>query len=400
MIRPRLATNVLVACWLILALAAATAHAQQGHGLSPVATPAASTAGEGWRIVDIEVLDDRTTPVALSPDGQLIAGLDEEDRFCVWDVATLEPACDLEEREIQLESIAWAPDSTAVAYSLSAFILFQDSDIFVFDLETGTSVNLTDDGFEGMLDPLSDDVVSIDVVPAWSADSQSLTFARGEWGAPERGTSLMTIARTGGDPEPRHTFAEGEGLSIYTPMFSLSDGALLYAVGTGDRDYPETGIWHLDADGEARMILSGADTEAFPTPAITDVVESESGTRISGQSVRPGSQSSLFDPISFVLDLESRLVTPLVHPEDELIVMLPAGLSPDGSSMLSVNPYVFGHAVVMLGPDVSVTPLPEPEDFTSGSFNLRRAPDWAANNTVLVSGFSPGAYLLTVEPVS
>jgi len=369
MIRPRLVTNMLVACWFLLAFAAPTVQAQQGHGLPPMATPAAATVGEGWRIVDIQVLDYGATPVALSPDGQWIAGIDEEDRFCVWDVATLAPACIAEQQSIHPESIAWAPDSSAVAYALDAFRLLKDSDIFVFELDTGKSVNLTDDGVEEDLDPMSSEIVPVDVLPAWSADSQWLTFARSNFAAPEQGPDLMTIDRKGGEPERRFTVSDELGLAIGTPMFSLRDGSLLYAVTSGNLDHPDNGMWHLDASGEARQILPGLPTDAFPHPAIFDVVETESGIRISGASIRP---NSLFDPTSFVLDLGSGELTP----------------------------YHFAHAVVLLGPEASVTALPEPEEFAPDSFDLRRAPDWAANNTILVSGFSPGGYLITVEPAS
>ncbi|CAN5753687.1 hypothetical protein BH20CHL3_BH20CHL3_01570 [soil metagenome] len=387
MLRSRRVTTVFLACWLILTFAASTAQARQGHSPQFAATPAAAE-GDGWRIVGIQVLDERITPVALSPDGQWIAGIDEEDRFCVWDAATLEPACDAGELPIHLESITWAPDSAAVAWSLDAFRTFEESDIFVFEMETGTSVNLTDDGIEGMLGGPGG-AVPLDVLPAWSADSQSLTFARSEWTPEQHQTELMTIARAGGEPEPRHTVATDASLSISTPMYSLANGSLLYAV---TWDEPKRGIWLLEANGATRQVLPGA-----TTPVIVDVVESGNGTLISAYSQSPASEFAPDDPFTLVLEHESGDVTPLVHPDDAAILLQPAGFSPDGSSTISVALGRRGFELVALGPETSVTLLPEPVGIAHGTLGLRAAPEWVGN-TILVSGFAPGSYLVTVEP--
>ena len=396
MIRPHRLPAMLLACWLLLAFAAPTVQAQQGHSLPPMATPAAATVGDGWRIADVQALDNRTTPVALSPDGQWIAGIDEEDRFCVWDAATLEPTCDAGDLTIHPESIAWAPDSTAVAWSLDAFRLIVESDIYVFEVATGKSVNLTNDEVPGE-EHAQQYITSstIDVMPTWSRDSRSITFARAAGSPDQPGTTLMTIPRSGGEPEPRHTVAQEAPLSIATLMFHLSDGSLLYAV-TSTSDHPEQGLWLLEVNGAARQILPGRGM-----PVIADVVETENGTLISGFSLPAIFQLGPDEPFSFVLELESGEMTPLVHPDDETTLLYPAGFSPGGSSTISVtwNPLVLP-AVVVLGPEVSETPLPESVDIAHGSLALQRAPDWVGNNTILVSGFSNGAFLITVEPVT
>ncbi len=48
-----------------------------------------------WVVSDQRVLEVDGTPVALCPNGAWIAGpASDGERFCVWDVETLEPTCD------------------------------------------------------------------------------------------------------------------------------------------------------------------------------------------------------------------------------------------------------------------------------------------------------------------
>lgn len=84
-------------------------------------------------------------PLSLSPDGSLLAGMGADGRqFCVWDIDRLESRCDGDLPDlVEVRSIAWSPDSTAVAFSLGVLNRLTDSDLYIFDAVTGTLDNLT-----------------------------------------------------------------------------------------------------------------------------------------------------------------------------------------------------------------------------------------------------------------
>jgi WD40 repeat protein len=196
--------SLALGCITILTLLPLLASAQQGHSpfqATPSATPVASAPSE-WTVGSIEVLDLTGIPVTLSPDGTLIAGIGEDHEFCIWEIDSLEASCDQPSSSaINPGSIVWSPDGTAVAYTLDAFLRGDESDLFVFELDAGTSVNLTDDGIEGSLFSPDEGVsLPVDVMPTWSHDSQSLIFVRSVFGGENPDTDLMTISRTGGEP--------------------------------------------------------------------------------------------------------------------------------------------------------------------------------------------------------
>lgn len=337
----------LIAVALLLGVTTAS-FAQQGHNPESAAPPQATPGvSDTWEVTDVRAVGD-TRIVALSPDGRSLAGTNRGNQFCVWTIATMEEACDAETLPIHLESIAWAPDSSAVAYSLDAFRFAYESDIYLFELDAGRSVNLTEDELEGGLMGLDETSVPIDVMPAWTSDSQSLTFARTDWAAEDRGTDLMTIAREGGAPELRFIIADDLPLAVFTPMHSLADGSLLYAVTTTGVNDPETGLWLLDG-GDASQVMPGSGDDAYPMPAIADVAEGAGGTMIAGYSLTAISQFNMDKPFSFLLDLESGETTPLAHPEDEGVMLGPAGFSPDGSALITSSLNAENGEAVILG---------------------------------------------------
>jgi dipeptidyl aminopeptidase/acylaminoacyl peptidase len=214
---------------------------------APVASPATSSS---IRLVDVPGI-----PLALSPDGTMIAGLVDRDRFCIWDSETFEAIAESEPMEeigiIDELSVSWSPDNSAVAWSLDAARLLRDSDIYVFDVDNGQITNLTDDPPTDMdapklplgAPPADSPAMDVDVQPSWTADGESLVFARTVWGgSPEAGTSLMSIPRGGGDATELATLSPEMPFLVSSIKAGMDDGSVIYATWPPDPDSPDQGL--------------------------------------------------------------------------------------------------------------------------------------------------------------
>ena len=142
--------------------------------------------------------------------------------------------------------MAWAPDSSAVAFYLDVAVRFVDSDVYLYEIADRTVVNLTDDGFEGSL--LDAEDVPGDLVPTWSPDSSELAFARSTV-TEEGGTTLMRVSRDGGEATEIVTVPGDEQLAVWTAMYWLADDTIVFSVLGPDPDNPANGIWRVGADG-------------------------------------------------------------------------------------------------------------------------------------------------------
>ena len=161
-----------------------------GQAVTPVeASPIASgnTGGVpvGGPVRSVELPEGRA--VSMSPDGHyLAAAVPPQESLCVYEVATMaEVSCaDLSvlNTGLRVEDVVWSPDSTRLAFSEQTFITFKDGDLWIMDAATGVLTNLTDDHYDGAILFLQDDADDVeffaDVAPAWTPDSQYITFSR------------------------------------------------------------------------------------------------------------------------------------------------------------------------------------------------------------------------------
>jgi Tol biopolymer transport system component len=361
---------------------------------SPVASPAA--AGTGWRIAEERELDIDARYVTMSPDGAQLAGVSGEGLFCVWVTETLVSTCVEERLPIREETITWSPDGTAVAFALDAIIRLYESDIHVYEVQTGELKNLTDDGQEGDLLDAIDRDVPIDDVPAWSPDGQRIAFARSAWGADDApgSTAIMVIDRAGGEPVELLTLDVEEPYAVWMPMQWLPDGTLLYSQIVRDLADPHNGVWRIGVDDGSSplQLLPGDEAAEVPGPRISDVADDRA--IVSSYWLMGRFGVDLERPLFWLVDVATGERTPLAAPGGEARIV-DAGFSPDGGTALLVTASPEGARLMVL--DVAsgeIAPLdasPRETPFATGP------PQWADNGTVLLQ--SPaGPLLLTLEP--
>lgn len=357
-------------------------------------TPAAS------RVTEVHAFVVDGDPIALSPDGTWIAGIGpDRESFCVWDTEHFTPTCDGERLTIVPHTITWAPDSSAVAFSEDTPRLFIDSDIHVFEMETGTLVNLTNDG-DAELDIFSDSAqpVNVDLAPAWSPDSQHLVFARTVFGGDieDPGTVLMTIPRAGGEPQEILMLAPPYPIEIFTTMAWQDEDAILFSIWKADESDGQNGVWRTSTDGGIEPVIPGTETDDILFPTIVDT--SPNGAHLSVVALAHVYSGDI-DEAFWLSDTDGSDPTLLTEaidlPEDVTVVTAP-GFSPDGSEIafvtrsedafsLTVASLETGEATTVGTIDSPVSPLME-----------LVAVDWADNGTIFV-GTPHGGTLFTLE---
>ena len=146
----------------------------------------------------------------LSPDGNLLAyeGGEDGPGMCVYNFTSTRTTCTYypEEDEngarIRLRrptELKWSPDSRFVALTENAFIYFEDSDIWLYDVEARLFINRTNDDYSGsiIIDDEADGM-PIDVVLTWSSDGSLYFFRYISQNDDPITTQLFTIPATAG----------------------------------------------------------------------------------------------------------------------------------------------------------------------------------------------------------
>jgi WD40 repeat protein len=384
---------------MLLAVGLPTGVVSQTPVASPEVTP---SAGEGdWRISDVTALALDGRAVAASPDGSMLAGVSADNAFCVWETVSLQPRCTDERLSIRLESIVWSPDGTAVAFSLDAIRMGEESDIYIYETDTDSLVNLTDDGVEGFLLRVPADT-PMDDVPVWSPDSRQLAFARSERGEEAGSTTIMRIDRDGGALGEIHRLPVPEPFVVWMPMAWLPDGNLYLSQLSMDLHDDRNGIWRVPVDGgAAELVLPGSELSDVPGPYISSI-DAERGVAIVHSYYLLGSWTIEIDrPLFWRVDLATGEKTSL-EPEgvgDPRSAVPPrvvtAAFSPDGAAVIAwAQVPQAGYALVIIDTETGATT--ELEVATLQESIMPIQPQWTTNGRV-VFAVPTGPVVLTLE---
>lgn len=390
-------------------------------GLAAAQTPAASPVASsdlGFRQLDIE-----GRGFSLSPDGQWLAGVGPDQTACFWDVETLTPQCADEELPIMVHpaypAMAWAPDSSAVVFSLDTPRMGYDSDIYMFEREGGALTNLTDDGYEGDM-VQAPDGTPFDLVPSWSPDGQQIVFSRSVLQDDTSATSIMRVDRAGGEAVEVVTLDIEEPLVIWMPMQWLPDDTILYTLSAAKIDEPMNGLWRVGVDGGTpTKVLPGDASSGIPSPVAASVDPASGAMSVYSPILLAQYTAGFEQQIFWIGNLDDGEVQPLpyydadqgvtldpssVKPTDVAAYPLlafpasPATIAPGGASALVVYRNLNGEVsiammdvatgevsmFVHLPPDVQLQPV---------------APQWTEDGSVLLLT-GGGPILLTLAPAA
>ncbi|MEZ4532921.1 MAG: DPP IV N-terminal domain-containing protein [Thermomicrobiales bacterium] len=348
---------------------------------------------------------------AMSPNGQYLAAVTPPDTaLCVYDVATMaEVSCaDLSglSAGIRTEDIVWSPDSTRIAFSEHAFRLFVDGDLWVMDAATGSLTNLTDDGYVGrILESGSDNSEQFffDVAPAWTPDSQFITFSRTEYAGP--GLARNTIAQvpaSGGSVEELAEISDIPGAWYFKGQWSPDGQQLYYSFNDSDPDSTDTGIWvYQRATGEIRKLAMSDDAELGP---LVLMQVSPAGNRLLAYYPMALMQSAYWGKsvLRFVDPVTGDVSqVPDPAPESEVFEgTWLATFSPDGAYLLQavgVSSASRAFWVTDLASGVSTRVTGEIADAMPVEYAL--GPVWGADGTVFIAQALDGAIFFSIEGV-
>lgn len=371
---------------------------------SPAATPSVN-------IVDIREIELGFEPIALSPDGAWIAGVEDRSSICLLSLADDTSRC----RAVTLngsilsQSIAWAPDSSAIAFSLDAIPTLRNSDIFVLDVENADLVDLTPDPEtngkgegtpapairgshvaqpDGSTPASGETAFWMDIFPAWSPNGTELVFARHS--VPDGSTRIMRMPRAGGEasavvnvPADKLSIVVGPILWPLDDVIvlsgagskggiweaSLETGALRLILASDNSDLPNAVAVSISADGEWLSVYSTINLQMFDFDGFFGLVERETGELL------------IF---TFAEGLDRYVnVVPRFGPEGSYVVATQTG----NPQTLMIWDITTGRPVVSFslpgdGPDIDL---------------LLIGLTWAANGTILVPGPDESAYIVQIE---
>ena len=179
------------------------------------------------------VADPEGVLATLSPDGAHIAWVTHDGRgrkavgqLCLFTFADASKTCHdaPEEFESYPYQLAWAPDSSAIAFTENVVVAGLESDVWVFTVADGAFTDRTDDGVTGSW-TVGEGEFALDLLPMWSPDSSTIYFWRVEpLGDLAYNMGIFQIGATEGDAE--QVIDLTGSMTGYLPRYSQSNFGL------------------------------------------------------------------------------------------------------------------------------------------------------------------------------
>ena len=204
-----------------------------------------------------------SNPISLSPDGTTITWQGDKE-LCLQALNQAEDCTALPEKfEGRVAFFEWSPDGRFIIFQENALIYLVDADVWMFDVEEGAIVNLTDDGdAEFGFSEIEIDLW-LDTVMTWSPDNQIYLLRTAIEAGKSRDDRTYELLRIDPDTGDITLIQDLTGLFLqfpvyYQPQYSL-DGVmsvspdatqLAISVSEFERDSSNNGIWLIDLVGD------------------------------------------------------------------------------------------------------------------------------------------------------
>lgn len=296
------------------------------------------SAQDSWTVISgsqaSALFEENVRGVSVSPDGMTLVGL-VGDTICTLVLSTNAEQCyplpdefggNLVERP-EYNPIVWSPDSTQIAFTENLYMYMAESDLWVFDLTTGTFTNRTDDGAVGNFIRLEETAL-LDYLPAY-APNGDIYFFRSQRLEPNTTLTLQRLAADADTPEEVAdlTFILPTLSIYYSPAISPDGTKMAVPVLATRPDIPESGLWIIDlTEGVATQITRSVD----PVPGLPEHAQippayasnpvwtaDSSGIVFKSALVAAMSRGGLFPPHNFLyVDVASGDVEPLFDLSD------------------------------------------------------------------------------------
>jgi Tol biopolymer transport system component len=367
-----------------------------GTVVSP-APPSASKAAVDLKVMaqrDLKI--DNTRILSLSPDGKWLAAIRDRSA-CIIAVDTLaDKVCaEMTTGPLDSRSFVWSPDSQRLAFTEDLLRYMYESDIWMLSVDNGQLTDLTPDGIFGSVLKLpQDSATTLDSMPGWSPDSQTLIFSRSD--RANGSTTLYRISVKGGSPEKILDIAGSGPIAVWYGPRWLGNGKIVYTINHPKQSEPTNGIWLADSNGQnAKQLL--APDQQLGAPFLADV--SATGDR--AMVFYSGAfQYAAHTNVSYwaLLDLTSGQTVPL-KPAAEFLYVANATFSPDGSKIIYIYRTADNQTQVMVrdvpsGTDNSL--LTQSTLLGTTTDSTVQGLGWVNNDTVYAAAAPGAGTLLTL----
>lgn len=215
---------------------------------------------------------------SLSPDGQLIAAIVQDD-LCIFTIESAAEECFAPPENLSLRAVrssfehtalVWSWDSQKIAFTEDFYMLMYESDLWVFDRSDGSFTNHTDDGYYGNA-MSAGEAVDLDYLPAFGPDNELYFFRSNR----QEDSQLLQLMRYDLETQTVETVINlSEALPpysvFYQPRISLDGTQMTFPITGARLDDDRNGLWTVDLD-------SGELTQRVSLFQITDLMPGPEG---------------------------------------------------------------------------------------------------------------------------